>query len=264
MTSANLLQRYSDPHMDTKTKEQLWKDTRDIQIGNPSNFFPENTISTTKYTLANFFFKNLFEQMSKLANIYFLVLSALQVIPEISTSDGFPTFLPPLVTIMLLTMVKDAFEDYKRYKSDLEENNKETHVYKDGQFVSVKWKDVRVGDLLKISKNEAFPADMVLLASSFFKKGQCFIETKNLDGETNLKSKFVSDDLKSQITSDQDALRYLNQILNSEGPNQYLSKFQGAFVFGQSKVPLGINNFLLRGCSLRNTDYVFGCVVYTG
>ena len=101
-------------------------------------------------------------------------------------------------------MIKDGYEDYKRYKSDQEENNKETSVYRNGQFQTIKWKDVLVGDVLKISRDQFFPADLVLLGSSLYKKGQCFIETKNLDGETNLKSKYISDDFKGKINNDQD------------------------------------------------------------
>ena len=138
-----------------------------------------------------------------MANVYFLFLAFLQVIPEVTTSDGIPTYLPPLLFIVLLTMVKDAYEDYKRYKSDQEENNKETLVYRNGSFETAKWKDVRVGDVLKVVKDQFFPADMVMLSSSLFKRGLCFIETKNLDGETNLKNKAMCDDLKGVISSDQ-------------------------------------------------------------
>ena len=190
--------------MDKKERKKLETDYRDIVIGTPEKFFKSNSIRTTKYTIYTFFFRNLFEQFSKVANIYFLFLAVLQVIPGVTTSNGVPTYLPPLFAIVLLTMVKDGYEDYKRYKSDQEENNKETHVYREGQFTEIKWKDVLVGDVLKVKKDEFFPADLAMMGSSLFKKGQAFIETKNLDGETNLKSKFICEDFKGQINSDQD------------------------------------------------------------
>jgi hypothetical protein len=55
-----------------------------------------------------------------------------------------------------------------------------------------------------------------------------------------------------------------NCIVNAEGPNQHLSSFKGSIVFKETRVPLSTHNFLLRGCILRNTDYVLGCVVYSG
>jgi magnesium-transporting ATPase (P-type) len=189
--------------MEKEAKTKLIKDYRDVRIGSPQVFFRDNTISTTKYTAYNFFFKNLFQQFTKMANVYFLFLACLQVIPDVTTSDGLPTYLPPLLTIVLLTMIKDGYEDYKRYKSDQEENNKEAAVFRDGRFSATKWKDIKVGDVVKVMKDEFFPADMVLISSSLFKKGLCYIETKNLDGETNLKTKFMCDELKGKFTSDQ-------------------------------------------------------------
>ena len=245
-------------------KQALLKDYRDIKIGTPEKFFPNNRISTTKYTVYTFFFKNMFEQLSKIANIYFVFLSILQCIPNVTTSNGIPTYLPPLLTIMILTMIKDGYEDYKRYKSDEEENNKKTLAWRDGNFTQIQWRDVMVGDVLKVEKDNFFPADMMIMGSSLYKKGQCFIETKNLDGETNLKSKFVIEDLKNYLQSDQQALSMIGQKINAEGPNHYLSKFKGTLELGQNKFPLSANNFLLRGCMLRNTEYIFGCVVYTG
>jgi len=45
-----------------------------------------------------------------------------------------------------------------------------------------------VGCIVKIEENNFFPADLILLGSSL-PKGICYVETKNLDGETNLKHK---------------------------------------------------------------------------
>jgi phospholipid-transporting ATPase len=45
-----------------------------------------------------------------------------------------------------------------------------------------------------IKQDEFIPCDVILLQSSE-PKGACFIETKNLDGETNLKIKNVHKDL---------------------------------------------------------------------
>ncbi len=260
---AELTLRYK-MKLSKKDREDLLKDYRDIPIGRSENFFPNNSISTTKYTIYNFIFLNLYEQFSKIANLYFLFLAILQMVKAVSITNGFPSILPPLMFIVFLTMLKDVFEDYKRYKSDQEENNKETSVYEKGRFVKRAWKDVHVGDILKVEKNEFFPADLALLGSNDYRKGQCFIETKNLDGETNLKGKFVCEDLKDKLRSDQDALSLTRAYINAEGPNQYLNVFKGSITVDNEKLPISAHNFLLRGCILRNTDYIIGCVVYSG
>lgn len=200
--------RKKDKYAGKLTKQQraaLMADTRDVRVGYRNEFFPTNSISTTKYTLATFIFINLKEQFSKIANVYFLILTCLQMVKPISITNGFPSILPPLSFIVLLTAIKDAYEDYKRFKADEEENNKVTQVYDNtGKFTPKKWRDVKVGDLVRVDKNEFFPCDLVLLAASDYRKGQCFIETKNLDGETNLKAKLVSEDMKPYMRSYED------------------------------------------------------------
>lgn len=85
-----------------------------------------------------------------------------------------------------------------------------------------------------------------------------------MDGETNLKNKFTPTELKETIKDESSALALQGNILNCEGPNQYLSKFKGSMIVQGNKVPLSASNFLLRGCILRNTDYIIGLATYTG
>ena len=89
--------------------------------------FMDNKIETAKYNCITFLPKNLFEQFSKFANLYFLMLGLLELIKPISDSEGVPVMLMPLAFVVGVSMIKDIFEDYKRHKSDNEENNKKTH-----------------------------------------------------------------------------------------------------------------------------------------
>ena len=89
-----------------------------------------NIVRTSKYTWYNFIFLNLFEQFTKkLANAYFLVIMFMQMIDIISISNGQPAMAPPLIFVVVLSMVKDAYEDYKRHKEDNGENNAKAEVY---------------------------------------------------------------------------------------------------------------------------------------
>ena len=85
-----------------------------IQGDKKANKFSDNKIRTTKYTWYNFICKNLMIQFSKAPNVYFLIITFMQMIEEISISGGKPAMAVPLVFIVLLSMMKDLFEDYKK------------------------------------------------------------------------------------------------------------------------------------------------------
>lgn len=82
----------------------------------------DNKIETAKYNLLTFVPHNLYEQFSKFANVYFLFLGSLSMIPEISTSGGSPVLFIPLTFIILVTAFKDFYEDLSRKNSDKKEN----------------------------------------------------------------------------------------------------------------------------------------------
>lgn len=174
--------------------------------------YRNNKISTSKYTLLTFLPKNLIEQFSKLANVYFLIIAFMQTIDIISISAGKPVMLMPLTFVIVVSMVKDIFEDYKRHKSDHQENYKRALVFNrsSSSFEERHWRDVRVGDVVRVHQDEFFPADMVMVQSAEAKTGLCYIETKNLDGETNLKhkkaEKFMNNMLSMGVEKTEDIL----------------------------------------------------------
>lgn len=135
------------------------------------------------------------------------------------------------------------------------------------KFIKSLWKDVKVGDVVRIHNNDEIPADVILLSTSD-SDGACYVETKNLDGETNLK---VRQSLKSSyaIRNSRDITRTKFWI-ESEGPNANLYSYQGNLKWidprtnDMNNEPININNMLLRGCFLRNTKWAMGLVVFTG
>lgn len=130
------------------------------------------------------------------------------------------------------------------------------------------WKEVRVGDVIRIQNNEEVPADVMILSSSD-EDNCCFVETKNLDGETNLKVKqalkFSTDPKKLKRADD---FMDIDFEIESEGPHSNLYSYRGAVHYNMDGKPqkesASINNMILRGCSLRNTKWVIGIVVFTG
>ncbi|XP_010211951.1 PREDICTED: probable phospholipid-transporting ATPase VB, partial [Tinamus guttatus] len=132
----------------------------------------------------------------------------------------------PICVIMAMTAIKDAWEDFRRYKLDKEINNMGCYVYsrEDHAYTEKCWKDVRVGDFVQLRCNETIPADILLLYSSD-QNGICHLETANLDGETNLKQRQVVTGFSSQNTLFEPEL--FKNIIICEMPNNDLNKFKG-------------------------------------
>jgi phospholipid-transporting ATPase len=118
-------------------------------------------------------------------NIYFLIIGCLQQIPDLSPTGRWGTILP-LMLVLFVTAVKEIWEDFQRLKQDRKINRNKVLLLKDKEWVSTMWLDIKVGDLVKVENKEPFPADLVLLSSSE-DQAMAYIETSNLDGETNLK-----------------------------------------------------------------------------
>ncbi|KAM9356749.1 phospholipid-transporting ATPase VB [Symphorus nematophorus] len=229
----------------------------------PNRYFPGNAIKTTKYTLLFFIPMNLFEQFHRLANIYFVGLAILNFVPVVNAFQP-EVALIPICVILALTALKDAWEDFRRYQSDRKLNNTPCFIYsrKEKQYEERRWKDVRVGDFVKVVCNEIVPADLLLLHTSD-PKGVCHIETANLDGETNLKQRRALTGLC--ISDPEFEPESFNSLVVCEKPNNNLNHFKCyAEKPDKEKVGAGIQSLLLRGCTVRNTDHAVGFVVYAG
>ncbi|KAG7880820.1 hypothetical protein KL937_001667 [Ogataea polymorpha] len=333
----------------------------------PKTKYPRNKIRTTKYTPLSFLPKNIFFQFTNIANSYFLfiiILGAFQIFGV--QNPGMQAV--PLIVIVVLTAIKDAFEDYRRGASDMELNNSRIHLLMgmhnpnvsvdhvgpwrrfkkactratnsifylvSGQskkraqmnalltsdlervvtvgssvpntprqslssarskraklstfhpntvsnpnitptmtyrFQNNFWKNISVGDIIRVRNNEEVPADGILLSTSD-EFGECYIETKNLDGETNLKTKhslLCGVGLKHAADFER-----VQMVVEAEPPNANLYKFRGVVKYTayesesdthghQAQEPVTYDNVLLRGSTLRNTKWALCCVVATG
>ncbi|CAD6185637.1 unnamed protein product [Caenorhabditis auriculariae] len=206
----------------------------------PNRKYNDNRISTTKYSILTFIPRNLFEQMHRAANLYFIFIVVLNMIIG---AFGKYISMMPISFVLGITAIKDAFEN------------------------------ILVGDFVHLSHDEIIPADMLLLRSSD-PNGVCYVETSNLDGESNLKQRqairamgkyhnanvpqdFCPDDFKYRVAC--------------ELPTTDVYKFEGRLEAVEGGPPiareftiLAKENVLLRGCVVRNTDFVEGIVLYAG
>ncbi|KAJ7287299.1 aminophospholipid-transporting P-type ATPase [Mycena rebaudengoi] len=259
-----LLQRWKWPWQ----KEKVLTGERIIALNNaPANAeYGSNFVSTSKYNLASFIPKFLTEQFSKYANLFFLFTACIQQVPGVSPTQKYTTIVP-LGAVLLASAWKEVQEDLKRHQSDSELNARLAKVLTpESTFADRKWKDIRVGDVVRLESDDFIPADMILISSSE-PEGLCYIETSNLDGETNLKIKQATTHTSSLTAPS--LVNTLRGSLRSEQPNNSLYTFEGTLDLITSsglpkQVPLGPDQVLLRGAQIRNTPWVYGIAVFTG
>ncbi|KAJ0971346.1 hypothetical protein J5N97_019305 [Dioscorea zingiberensis] len=222
--------------------------------------YPSNYTSTTKYNIITFLPKAIFEQFRRVANLYFLLAAVLSLTPVAPFSAV--SMIAPLVFVTGLSMAKEALEDWRRFIQDMKVNTRKVIVHKgNGKFGQKHWLKIRVGDVVKVEKDQFFPADLLLL-SSCYEDGICYVETMNLDGETNLK---VKRSLEATMILDEDeAFKDFSAVIRCEDPNPLLYTFVGNLEYQRDVFALEPNNLLLRDSKLRNTACVYGVVVFTG
>uniref|UniRef100_A0ABM5FUB9 Phospholipid-transporting ATPase n=1 Tax=Pogona vitticeps TaxID=103695 RepID=A0ABM5FUB9_9SAUR len=220
-----------------------------------------NAIRTYKYNPITFLPLNLFEQFKRAANFYFLILLILQCIPQITTLSWYTTLIPLLV-VLGITAIKDLVDDVTRHRMDNEINNRTCDVIMEGRFKETKWKDINVGDVIRLRKNAFVPADILLLSSSE-PNSLCHVETAELDGETNLKFK-MSLEVTDRFLQEESSLAAFDGLVECEEPNNRLDKFTGTLIWNGRGYPLDADKILLRGCKIRNTDVCHGLVIFAG
>ena len=241
-----------------------------------------NVIMSSRYTVYSFLPRQLFAQFSKLANFYFLCVSILQMIPGLSTTGTYTTIVP-LLFFVTISIAKEGYDDLRRYRLDKAENNRIAYVLhtkkpiahasddansqnetkrEEPCWIGTKWKDIRVGDFVKLKRDDAAPADLVLL-HAHGTDDTAYIETMALDGETNLKSKHASPLLANSCQSPI-KITECHAHLIVEDPNLDLYNFEGKVTTGDQSLPLTNNEIVYRGSILRNTSEAIGMVVYSG
>ncbi|RXN39501.1 putative phospholipid-transporting ATPase IF [Labeo rohita] len=246
-------------------------DTRTVYIANKfpqhghyiPQRFADNRIISSKYTIWNFIPKNLFEQFRRIANFYFLIIFLVQLMIDTPTSpitSGLPLFF-----VITVTAIKQGYEDWLRHKADNEVNGAPVFVVRSGSLVQTRSKNIRVGDIVRVAKDETFPADLVLLSSDRA-EGTCHITTASLDGETNLKTHYaVPETAVSQSVS---RLESLQAVVECQQPEADLYRYLTDSDQPESSSRTALQCYSTTVLSCRSPDAACslfsGVAVYTG
>ncbi|KAF2669313.1 phospholipid-translocating P-type ATPase [Microthyrium microscopicum] len=151
--------------------------------------------------------------------------------------------------------------------------NPHREVTGNARFKKDFWKNVQVGDYVRLYDGEEVPSDVIVLSTADV-DGACYIETKNLDGETNLKVRQALRCGRSiRHARDTEQAEF---SIESEGPQANLYSFNGLIKWKQynssnfdappveKAEPISIANLLPRGSTVRNTEWILGVVLFTG
>ena len=269
---------------------------RDLESASRSQY-ATNKVQNAYPSLLMFLPISILRQYVKPLSFYFLVISALGFVKEISPFAPMPQLIPVLL-VLSISVFRECIQERNRQVDDNRLNSQTTRININGTWSEVKWEDVCVGDVILISSDSPCPADIVLVASGS-PGNSTYIQTTNLDGETNYKPRFGLDkaaftlDLMTSATLPVDGRARPEIIVHADAPRSDLDYFHGEAVFhlpsetvmdpedsGElSPAPtspksvklqpievceLSVKNFIPREAVIRGTEWVIGVVVYTG
>lgn len=166
--------------------------SRQVRVGQVQQArYPPNTVSNAKYTPWSFLPRTLYNEFSFFFNIYFLFVALSQIIP-ILRIGYMSSYIAPLAFVVCISLGKEALDDIARRRRDTEANSEEYSVVAfdpsaSGQLpagkrlasaedssvrgrgpfeITKRSRDLKVGDVLKVRKNQRLPADVVILQSA--------------------------------------------------------------------------------------------------
>ncbi|KAE9030157.1 Phospholipid-transporting ATPase [Phytophthora rubi] len=258
-----------------KTQKRRMKEA---EVQGEAPVFCSNLMVTSKYTYYNFLFVFLKMQFSRLANLYTTIVVALCFFDFSPVSPV--ASLTPLLIVFATSALKDVSEDLRRQKGDALVNSRPAHIIRrdvldEVMHIDGTWQDIEVGDVLLLKDGDQVPADCILLATSR-PDGRCYVETANLDGETNLKIRQVASCTKHFLTAEEILEQHKLEV-ECDVPNKDLFYFDGVLRLGKiaddavmdankedTDTSLTMDNLILRGSESRNAEWTLGLVIYTG
>uniref|UniRef100_A0A8C1XL78 Phospholipid-transporting ATPase n=1 Tax=Cyprinus carpio TaxID=7962 RepID=A0A8C1XL78_CYPCA len=227
--------------------------------------YADNVVRSYKYTPLTFLPLNLYEQFQRVANLFFLLIVILQSVPIIATIPWYSTMLP-LLFVLLVRGCKDLATDlvslsFLSFSQSILLNSFHLHRSLKTSHISV----FSHFPLTPTSIYHAPSADLLLLCSTE-PHSLCYVETADIDGETNLKFRQALSVTHTELNGDsvKQNLAAFDGIVWCEKPNGNLHSFKGELHWKGERHLLDTDHLLLRGTVLRNTDIAYGLAIYTG
>ncbi|KAH8408858.1 hypothetical protein KR009_002409 [Drosophila setifemur] len=216
-----------------------------------------NRVTTTKYNWLTFLPLNFYEQFRRAVYFYFLIITIISFFVNDTISPL--VSLLPLLFVMIITALKEGLEDLSRSKSDKLVNTARVTVIRNGKELVINSEFIVPGDLVIVTNGGDVPCDLVLLQSSGA-DNRCFVNTANLDGETNLKT------IHAPLGYELSAPGKGSIVCEASSPDLYSfnGRLEPELEGSEGALPLTIENLLLRGVRVKGTDRVVGCAIYTG
>jgi magnesium-transporting ATPase (P-type) len=217
--------------------------------------FCSNKVTTSRYTLLTWLPKSIIIQFARVTNVYNIAIIIMVFFPFSPYSPW--SLTSTFILVLMFSSIKEAIEDLSRHKQDRTVNKAKATVYdlNEHKHITMESQDLRVGQILKIHENESIHADLIMLCSSSL-KGVAYVNTMNLDGETNLKEKMVSH-LTEKIKDEND-LHDFKAKFDVDHPNSSLLKWNCNYIHAGNTEPMNMKQLLMRGCMLKNTEWILG------
>lgn len=274
--------------------------------------YPPNIVSNHKFTALSFLPLTLYHEFSFFFNLYFLLVALSQCIPALQIGY-LSSYIVPLVFVLSITLGKEAHDDVARRRRDKEANselyevllfsspspdlhrhsgNKQTteeghsRADADGTHTLLKKsRDLKVGDILVLKRDQRVPADVVILKTinneagrndEEAASGETFIRTDQLDGETDWKLRLAPAATQNLL------LGQLARItITASAPSKEVNTFIGSLSYaptisddpslasssssaGGFNVPLSIDNTAWANTVLASNSTTLAGILYTG
>lgn len=305
--------------VDTDEPEDDPSSNRTILVGHrQTSKFPANAVSNSRYNAWDFIPRTLYNEFKFFINLYFLLVAMSQILPALRIGY-LSSYIVPLAGVLTITLGKEAWDDVSRRRRDAEANSEAFAVLRVGSSVSrIKAarrrakgkfkagqmngsahdeaevhevlkasKDIKVGDIVKLTKNQRVPADLVILKSvsgeaqavelddltadeENNETGEAFIRTDQLDGETDWKLR-----LASPLTQKLPLNQLFKLKITAGKPDRKVNDFVGTIEIDSSgsdeassdkstTSPLTVDNTAWANTVLASSCTIYGAVIYTG